>query len=105
LTKRAVEEVDGTLLLHPVVGMTKPGDVDHFTRVRTYRALATGYYDPGRIVLALLPLAMRLAGPRSSVARRDPAQPAPTTCRRAPISARGSIRRPALLPPMPPRNW
>jgi sulfate adenylyltransferase len=67
LTKRAVEEVDGTLLLHPVVGMTKPGDVDHFTRVRTYRALASAYYDPGRIVLALLPLAMRLAGPREAL--------------------------------------
>ncbi|HLC03938.1 MAG TPA: bifunctional sulfate adenylyltransferase/adenylylsulfate kinase [Anaerolineales bacterium] len=67
LTKRAVEEVDGTLLLHPVVGMTKPGDVDHFTRVRTYRALASRYYDPGRIVLALLPLAMRLAGPREAL--------------------------------------
>jgi sulfate adenylyltransferase len=67
LTKRAVQEVDGTLLLHPVVGMTKPGDVDHFTRVRTYRALASRYYDPGRIVLALLPLAMRLAGPREAL--------------------------------------
>jgi sulfate adenylyltransferase len=67
LTKRAVEEVDGTLLLHPVVGMTKPGDVDHFTRVRTYRALASRYYDAGRIVLALLPLAMRLAGPREAL--------------------------------------
>lgn len=67
LTKRAVEAVDGTLLLHPVVGMTKPGDVDHFTRVRTYRALASRYYDPGRILLALLPLAMRLAGPREAL--------------------------------------
>jgi sulfate adenylyltransferase len=55
------------LLLHPVVGMTKPGDVDHFTRVRTYRALASRYYDPGRILLALLPLAMRLAGPREAL--------------------------------------
>jgi sulfate adenylyltransferase len=67
LTKRAVEEVDGTLLLHPVVGMTKPGDVDHYTRVRTYRALASRYYDAGRILLALLPLAMRLAGPREAL--------------------------------------
>ena len=46
LTKRATQEVDGVLLLHPVVGMTKPGDVDHFTRVRTYKALASRYYDP-----------------------------------------------------------
>jgi sulfate adenylyltransferase len=67
LTKRAIERVDGTLLLHPVVGMTKPGDVDYFTRVRTYRALASRYYEPDRILLALLPLAMRLAGPREAV--------------------------------------
>jgi sulfate adenylyltransferase len=67
LTKRAVEEVDGVLLLHPVVGMTRPGDVDHFTRVRTYKALAANYYDPNRILLALLPLAMRLAGPREAL--------------------------------------
>jgi len=67
LTKRAVEDVDGVLLLHPVVGMTKPGDIDHFTRVRTYKALANKYYDPNRIVLALLPLAMRLAGPREAL--------------------------------------
>lgn len=67
LTKRATEGVDGVLLLHPVVGMTKPGDVDHFTRVRTYRALANGYYDQDRILLALLPLAMRMAGPREAL--------------------------------------
>ncbi len=67
LTKRAVSEVDGTLLLHPVVGMTKPGDVDHYTRVRTYKALASRYYDQDRIVLSLLPLAMRMAGPREAV--------------------------------------
>jgi sulfate adenylyltransferase len=67
LTKRAAQEVDGSLLLHPVVGMTKPGDVDHFTRVRTYRALTERYYDPHRVLLALLPLAMRLAGPREAV--------------------------------------
>jgi sulfate adenylyltransferase len=67
LTKRATEDVDGVLLLHPVVGMTKPGDIDHFTRVRTYKALASKYYDPNRILLALLPLAMRLAGPREAL--------------------------------------
>ena len=67
LTKRAAESVDGVLLLHPVVGMTKPGDIDHFTRVRTYKALAAKYYDPNRILLALLPLAMRLAGPREAL--------------------------------------
>ena len=67
LTKRAAEEVDGALLLHPVVGLTKPGDVDHFTRVRGYKALASRYYDQDRILLSLLPLAMRMAGPREAV--------------------------------------
>lgn len=67
LTRRAVQEVDGVLLLHPVVGMTRPGDIDHYTRVRTYKALAQRYYDPGRIVPALLPLAMRMAGPREAL--------------------------------------
>ncbi len=67
LTKRAIEEVDGVLLLHPVVGMTKPGDVDHYTRVRTYKALAAHHYDPNRILLSLLPLAMRMAGPREAL--------------------------------------
>jgi len=67
LTKRAAEEVEGVLLLHPVVGLTKPGDVDHFTRVRTCKALAQRYYNPERILLSLLPLAMRLAGPREAL--------------------------------------
>src|SRR2546425_5636197 len=67
LTKRAVQEVNGVLLLHPVVGLTKPGDVDHYTRVRAYKALTAGYYDPNRILLSLLPLAMRLAGPREAL--------------------------------------
>ncbi len=67
LTKRAIEEVDGVLLLHPVVGMTKPGDVNHFIRVRTYKALTNHHYDPNRVLLALLPLAMRMGGPREAV--------------------------------------
>ena len=67
ITKRAVQEVDGVLLLHPVVGMTKPGDVDHYTRVRTYKALASRYYERDRVLLALLPLAMRIAGPREAL--------------------------------------
>jgi len=67
LTKRATQAVNGVLLLHPVVGMTKPGDVDHYTRVRTYKTLAARYYDPDRILLSLLPLAMRLAGPREAL--------------------------------------
>ena len=67
LTKRAAEEVNGSLLIHPVVGMTKPGDVDHFTRVRIYRALVENYYDQNRTLLSLLPLAMRMAGPREAI--------------------------------------
>jgi sulfate adenylyltransferase len=67
LTKRATMEKDGVLLLHPSVGMTKPGDVDHFTRVRTYKALARRYYDQDRILLSLLPLAMRMGGPREAL--------------------------------------
>ncbi len=67
LTRRAAQTADATLLLHPAVGMTKPGDVDHYTRVRSYRALVEHYYDPVRTVLALLPLAMRMAGPREAL--------------------------------------
>lgn len=67
LTKRAIEDVNGMLLLHPVVGMTKPGDVDHYTRVRTYKALAEQYFEQDRILLSLLPLAMRMAGPREAL--------------------------------------
>ncbi len=67
LTKRATAEVDGVLLLHPVVGMTKPGDVDHYVRVRAYKALVDNYYDPNRVLLSLLPLAMRMGGPREAV--------------------------------------
>ncbi len=64
LTKRAAEQIGGGLLIHPVVGVTKPGDVDHYTRVRCYRALVDNYYDQEKVVLSLLPLAMRMAGPR-----------------------------------------
>jgi sulfate adenylyltransferase len=67
LTKRAIEEKDGVLLLHPVVGLTKPGDVDYFTRVRTYKALANNYYSQDRVLLSLLPLAMRMGGPREAL--------------------------------------
>jgi len=66
-TKRAAAQVGGALLIHPVVGMTKPGDVDHYTRVRAYKALVERYYDKRTTVLSLLPLAMRMAGPREAV--------------------------------------
>jgi len=67
LTKLAADEIDGALLLHPVVGTTKPGDVDHYSRVRIYRTLVEKYYDPDRTLLSLLPLAMRMAGPREAL--------------------------------------
>lgn len=67
LTLRAAASVDGTLLIHPVVGMTKPGDIDHYTRVRSYKVLAENYFNPRRTLLSLLPLAMRLAGPREAL--------------------------------------
>jgi sulfate adenylyltransferase len=67
LTKRAAAEVKGSLLVHPVVGMTKPGDVDHYTRVRTYKALVDNYYDKKDTLLSLLPLAMRMAGPKEAL--------------------------------------
>jgi sulfate adenylyltransferase len=67
LTHRAIQEIDGVLLLHPSVGMTRPGDVDHYTRVRGYKALVNRYYEPDRVLLSLLPLAMRMGGPREAL--------------------------------------
>ncbi len=67
LSKRAARESGANLLLNPVVGMTKPGDVDHYTRVRIYKALVENYYDPSTTLLSLLPLAMRMAGPREAI--------------------------------------
>ena len=66
LTLRAAKEVEANLLIHPVVGMTKPGDVDHYTRVRCYEAIMDGY-PHNTAMLALLPLAMRMGGPREAV--------------------------------------
>jgi sulfate adenylyltransferase len=66
LTQRAAQMVEANLLLHPVVGMTKPGDVDHFARVRCYEHLLKTYPEQ-TTHLSLLPLAMRMAGPREAV--------------------------------------
>jgi sulfate adenylyltransferase len=66
LTLRASREMDANLLIHPVVGMTKPGDVDHYTRVRCYQALMATYPEDSA-KLSLLPLAMRMGGPREAV--------------------------------------
>ena len=66
LTLRAAKQVEANLLIHPVVGMTKPGDVDHYTRVRCYQAIMPSY-PPGTAMLSLLPLAMRMGGPREAL--------------------------------------
>ena len=66
LTFRAAKEMEANLLIHPVVGMTKPGDVDHFTRVRCYEHLLS-HYPEQTTALSLLPLAMRMAGPREAL--------------------------------------
>jgi sulfate adenylyltransferase len=66
LTFRAAKDVEANLLIHPVVGMTKPGDVDHFTRVRCYEHLLKAYPEQ-TTALSLLPLAMRMGGPREAV--------------------------------------
>src|SRR5215813_4623541 len=66
LTVRAAQEMQANLLVHPAVGMTKPGDVDHYTRVRCYQAVLPTY-PAGTAMLALLPLAMRMGGPREAV--------------------------------------
>lgn len=67
MTKRAIEKTGGTLLMHPVVGPTKAGDVDHYSRVRAYKIMTEKYYAPDAVLLSLLPLAMRFAGPREAV--------------------------------------
>jgi sulfate adenylyltransferase len=66
LTVRAARARQANVLIHPVVGLTKPGDIDHFTRVRVYQALMPRYPN-GMAVLALLPLAMRMGGPREAI--------------------------------------
>ena len=66
LTLRAAKGVEANLLIHPVVGMTKPGDLDHYTRVRCYQAISA-HYPRNTAKLSLLPLAMRMGGPREAV--------------------------------------
>jgi sulfate adenylyltransferase len=66
LTMRAAAETEANLLIHPVVGMTKPGDVDHYTRVRAYQAVLDRY-PRNTAKLSLLNLAMRMGGPREAV--------------------------------------
>ena len=66
LTFRAASQLEANLLIHPVVGMTKPGDVDHYTRVRCYQAVMK-HYPRNTAMLSLLPLAMRMGGPREAL--------------------------------------
>ena len=66
LTLRASSENEANLLIHPVVGMTKPGDIDHFTRVRCYEAILK-YYSKSTTCISLLNLAMRMAGPKEAI--------------------------------------
>jgi len=66
LTFRAAADLEANLLIHPVVGMTKPGDVDHYTRVRCYQAILK-HYPKNTAALSLLPLAMRMGGPREAI--------------------------------------
>lgn len=66
LTKRAAAQTEANLLIHPVVGRTSPGDVDHFARVRCYQAVLE-HYPVETTMLSLLPLAMRMAGPREAL--------------------------------------
>lgn len=66
LTVRAARSRHANVLIHPVVGLTKPGDIDHFTRVRVYQAILPRYPN-GMALLSLLPLAMRMAGDREAV--------------------------------------
>ena len=66
LTMRAAKQVEANLLIHPSVGMTKPGDVDYYIRTRCYQLLLAKY-PQGTVKLAMLPLAMRMGGPREAV--------------------------------------
>jgi sulfate adenylyltransferase len=66
LVRRAAEAADAQILLHPVVGRTRPGDVDEFTRVKCYEAVLP-HFAPREVEFAVLPLAMRMAGPREAL--------------------------------------
>jgi len=66
MIKNAIKNENANLLLHPVVGMTKPGDVNHYTRLRCYQSVLKRF-DQKQAILSLIPLAMRMAGPREAV--------------------------------------
>ena len=100
LTKRAAADVDGVLLLHPVVGMTQPGDVDHYTRVRVYKTLIDNYYEDDRSPAVAAAAGDADGGPaRSGMARHHPPQLRRQSSHRGPRSRRSWSRfaRRALL--------
>ena len=66
LTFRAAQCAEANLLIHPVVGMTKPGDIDYYSRVRCYEHIIK-HYPELTTTLSLLPLAMRMGGPREAL--------------------------------------
>ncbi len=66
LTKNAMRELNANILIHPVVGLTKPGDVNHYTRMRCYQHVMKEY-PKNSAKLSLLPLAMRMGGPRETI--------------------------------------
>lgn len=66
LIKRSMKEYNANILIHPVVGMTKPGDIDYFTRVNCYKKLVK-HLPSDSTLLSLIPLAMRMAGPREAL--------------------------------------
>ena len=66
LTKLAMDEHNSKLLIHPVIGMSKPGDIDHFTRVKCYQHIIK-YYPENSVELSLINLAMRMAGPKEAL--------------------------------------
>lgn len=66
LTLRAMQQTGANLLIHPAVGMTKPGDIEYYTRVRCYEHIMKTY-EPGTAFLSLLPIAMRMGGPRGAI--------------------------------------
>jgi sulfate adenylyltransferase len=66
VTVEAAKKTNANLLLHPAVGMTNPGDIDHYTRVRCYQKMLS-YYPQENVFLSVLPIAMRMAGPREAI--------------------------------------
>ncbi|ODV60936.1 sulfate adenylyltransferase, partial [Ascoidea rubescens DSM 1968] len=66
LTLRAGKDLNSKILIHPVVGLTKPGDIDHFTRAKVYNEIVKKY-PPGIVSLSLLPLAMRMGGDKEAL--------------------------------------